>query len=442
MDTNSSKCLALATIVWMPHILVDENAKYPKIVGGTMLEVFEIFARHLNICYRHHMVKDQTAGYKLPNGSWTGAAGEVLRGEADMSGLGLAVTNDRFADFSFSEFLYQDEFTATYIRPTSEADFSGFIKGFTPLVWIWIIITTVAFTTAMFFVLLATEKIHEHRNVRPKKSNGALLEESWLWTLAPLLAQGVERKVTGESVRVITLLWLFVTFIVTTVYRSSLLSLLVLPTMRLPFNNLEELAESDLPVWMPAGSSVDIASKLAPKDSSLGRIQKNFKDSSGPPDVPAAVRTLAKGGHVLVAPRSAVLQITHGLFSKIGKCTTYVMAEGFMKTFLQSLLFRKGSPLKAKFDPMILRLREAGILSHVFNKGVINATECLKSIKTEETSQARALNLKDFLSTFIIYVGGIALAVPAFITEVLLHRFRRQRSTKRRPDFVATSGIK
>ncbi|XP_066965746.1 glutamate receptor 4-like [Macrobrachium rosenbergii] len=399
-----------------------------------------------------------------------------------MSGLGLAVTNDRFADFSVSEFLYQDEYTATYVRPTYEADFSGFIKGFTPSVWTWILVTSVAFTTAMFFVLLANEKINEHRNDLPRKSNGALMTESWLWTLAPLLGQVyikfvdnveysiaahclcevvggsavsaphvmhcVDRKVTGESVRVITLLWLFVTFIVTTVYRSSLLSLLVLPSVRLPFNNLDELAKTDLPVWMPAGSSVDVASKLAPKDSSLGRIQRNFKDSGGPPDIPEAVRTMAMGGHVLVAPRSAVLQITHGLFSKhgksprliqnnkevfqTGKCTTYVMAEGFMKTFLQSLLFRKGSPLKAKFDPMILRLREAGILTHVFNKGVINATECLKSVKLGESSQARALNLKDFLSTFIIYAGGIALAVPAFITEVLLYRFRRQRSKNKR----------
>ncbi|XP_066965745.1 glutamate receptor 1-like [Macrobrachium rosenbergii] len=347
--------------------------------------------------------------------------------EADMSGLGLAVTDDRFADFTFSEFLYQDEYTATYVRPTAGADFSGFIKSFTPVVWIWILVTTVAITAAMFVVLLANERLFESSNNHPKKSGGTLMEESCLWTLAPLLGQGVDRKVTGESVRVVILLWLFVTFIVTTVYRSSLLSLLVLPSVRLPFNNLDELAKSDLPVWMPAGSSVDIASRVAPKNSSLGRIQKNFRDKTGPPNVPVAVRTMAKGGHVIVAPRSALLYVTHGLFSKSGKCSTYVMAEGFMKTFLQSLLFRKGSPLKAKFDPMISRLREAGIFTHVFNKVVTNATECLKGVKAQDTSQARALDMKDFLGTFIIYFG-----VPDFPSLGRIRYGRRDSSVSGR----------
>ncbi|XP_068247476.1 glutamate receptor-like isoform X2 [Palaemon carinicauda] len=428
MEMNSTKCLTLATIVWMPHILIDEKANYPKIIGGSMLEVFDIFAKHLNICYSHQMVKDQTAGFKLPNGSWTGAAGEVFRGEADMTGLGLAVTDDRFAEFSFSEFLYQDEYTATYVRPTIESEISGFIKPFIPLVWILLLITAVVFGIAMSLVLLAHEKILESsaRNDRPKKSSSSILSESWLWTLAPLLSQSVTRTIKCESVRVIAMLWLFVTFIITSVYRTSLLSLLVLPNIRLPFDNLDELAEADLPIWMPAGSSVDAFSKLAAKNSSLGRIQKNFKDRSGPPNVPLAVRAMAKGDHVIVAPRSALLYVTHGLFSQTGKCTTYVMTEGFMKTFIQSLLFRKDSPLKAKFDPLIVRLREAGIFNHVYNKVISNATECLKSVRKQESSKARSLNLRDFIGSFAIYAAGIATAIPVFLAEVLLQRFGRQ----------------
>ncbi|XP_064119054.1 uncharacterized protein LOC135224071 [Macrobrachium nipponense] len=105
-------------------------------------------------------------------------------------------------------------------------------------------------------------------------------------------------------------------------------------------------------------------------------------------------------------------QITDQYFSKLGYCSLYVMPEGMMTLINLSLLFRKGSPLKAKFDPVIMRLKETGILQHLYKKAVANATECLKPITISPgSSSLRPLDLKDFFGVFMIFGGGNIIAI-------------------------------
>ncbi|KAK8377177.1 hypothetical protein O3P69_013665 [Scylla paramamosain] len=67
-------------------------------------------------------------------------------------------------------------------------------------------------------------------------------------------------------------------------------------------------------------------------------------------------------------------------YSQTGECGAYVISQGFLEPSSLSLAFPKGSPLKKKFDPVILRLKECCILTKMVTKGFENATECLKSI--------------------------------------------------------------
>ncbi|KAK4312027.1 hypothetical protein Pmani_016520 [Petrolisthes manimaculis] len=46
-------------------------------------------------------------------------------------------------------------------------------------------------------------------------------------------------------------LWLLLSLILATVYRGNLKAMLILPKVTLPFNNLQELSEAGLPVWVP-----------------------------------------------------------------------------------------------------------------------------------------------------------------------------------------------
>ncbi|ROT78137.1 hypothetical protein C7M84_003151 [Penaeus vannamei] len=72
------------------------------------------------------------------------------------------------------------------------------------------------------------------------------------------------------------------------------------------------------------------------------------------------------------------------------------------------------------FSYSILRLRESGIIEHLFRSRVSNATECLKPVGVESSSVERPLELGDFYGVFIVYVVGIALASLSFLLEFVV----------------------
>lgn len=60
----------------------------------------------------------------------------------------------------------------------------------------------------------------------------------------------------GTAVRVLWGMWLLAALIVGSVYRSNLKAMLILPKLRLPFDNLQELTQTDIPCVVPAGSAL------------------------------------------------------------------------------------------------------------------------------------------------------------------------------------------
>ncbi|XP_068235170.1 uncharacterized protein [Palaemon carinicauda] len=199
-------------------------------------------------------------------------------------------------------------------------------------------------------------------NQRLTPKNSALIS-SGFWTLASILAQSSPRTASGGSVRVLSCIWLLMSFILATIYRSNLKAMLILPKVTLPFDNLEELTASGLPVWVAGGSVLHDAAKT-------------------------------------------------------GRCDTYAISENFLRTTITCLLMQKGSPWKAKLDPIIIQLRESGILDHIYKRGVINSTECLKPATSLGISHLRPMDLGDFYGVFMVYAGGVLAAAVSFAVEV------------------------
>ncbi|XP_064098726.1 uncharacterized protein LOC135209919 [Macrobrachium nipponense] len=177
------------------------------------------------------------------------------------------------------------------------------------------------------------------------------MHDAGMWTLATLLSQPSTQTPSGGCLRVLSTVWLMMSFILVTVYRSNLKAMLILPKVVLPFDNLEQLAETNLRVWTPVGS------------------------------------------------------VLHGAV-ETGRCDTYAISEGYLRTTLACILLPKGSPWKAKLDPIIVRLRESGILDYIYKKGVYNATECLKPVSSLVTPNLRPMDLGDFYGVFMVYAGG------------------------------------
>ncbi|XP_068248210.1 glutamate receptor ionotropic, delta-2-like [Palaemon carinicauda] len=424
---SSSDCLVLSAIPYMPFLMLSDDPKTAKITGGTMLEVFKLLSQYMGFCYRYEISTDYAGGLELPNGSWTGVIGKILTGQADMAAVALAVTAPRAKAVDFSEFLYDDEWTATYARPSLEADIAGFIKPYDLSMWLITMASLVVSVGAMFFVRTTYSRIQQYwqNEIHDEKSTAgpSIINESCIWTLGTFLSQSVPRQVNGLSVRLITCFWILAAFIITNVYRCNLKAMLILPKVTLPFTNLDELVESGLPVWVPVYSVLHLGAKNAPRNTSLGRLYNQFVKPDDFVDVAKALRGVHAKQFVITGPRTVMEQVTDQYFSKLGYCSLYVMPGGMLKQTLLSLFFRKGSPLKAKFDPVIMRLKETGIFQNFYKKAVANATECLKPIALSPgSSTLRPIGLEDFYGVFMIYGGGIFIALLTFIIEIFTAR--------------------
>ncbi|XP_047477713.1 glutamate receptor ionotropic, kainate 5-like [Penaeus chinensis] len=428
--------------------------------------------------------RNMVMGRPLPNGSWNGAGGLLQRREIDMTAMGLVITWERYQAFDVSEYLFMDELSAASARPRVEPHVDGFLRPFALTMWMMILLITLAMFVSSCVIRAGYANITEDDNneeeIHCGIENGgrrrflAVVVDSVYWTVNPLLSQGastetfyssllgsafsagykkkkkknlriyqrvknvypsrlsvapdqaVSRTPRGDSVRLISIVWLLICLILTTIYRSTLKAMLVLPKVSLPFNSLEQLVETGLPVWVSPLSALHVAATDSPQNSTLGKLSRQFiMDNHS--TIGKAVEELIDGKHVFAAPRSAIIHILHGTFSEKGRCTNYVMSEGFLEANMLSFIFPKGSPLKAKVDPLITRLRETGILNHAYKRGVVNATECLKPIANRLTNEIRILSLSDFVGVFLLYIGGIASSALAFILENIVGSFERTR---------------
>ncbi|XP_047480202.1 glutamate receptor ionotropic, kainate 3-like [Penaeus chinensis] len=413
--TNSSTrpCLRLGIGPFMPYMYVDGPDDNP-IVTGILPAILDIIFNHLGYCYEYVTVPSRSGGFRLPNGSWTGLVNMLLQKEFDMSGLPLALTHERYQALDMTEFLYIETWTAGFKRPVVQSDISGFVKPFSEYVWLFIVAAILGVLATIWIVYTSHESIVKSKNRGGRAESDHegtpnVTQESVLWTIALFLAQSVTKLPRGNSVRVMTGVWLLVSLILTTVYRSNLKAMLILPKVVLPFDSPEELAESRIPTWIPRGSAMHTAglkSDISPPGSALARVLQHSISLDQSMDISWGVRDMIAGKHAMISPRGSLITIMHDTFSKTGQCFYYVMSEDLLGTVQLSILLRKDSPLKAELDPIIRRLREFGILDHEYKKQVANATECLKPIGSQGARQLRPLDLGDFYGVFMLYAGG------------------------------------
>lgn len=77
-----------------------------------------------------------------------------------------------------------------------------------------------------------------------------------------LLSSAVPWNPRGVPVRTLTGLWLMVALIISTVYRSNLKAMLILPKVNLPFTTVSEFLQTDIPLFIIEGSLADHFTKV------------------------------------------------------------------------------------------------------------------------------------------------------------------------------------
>ncbi|XP_063612675.1 glutamate receptor ionotropic, kainate 1-like [Penaeus indicus] len=400
MSLKDEPCVRIAVLAGPPMVVV-ENKAPPYKISGLAVEIFEILMKYIGRCYEWVVPEDHLYGHQLPNGSWTGIIGYIVDGKADIA-LPLSITSERLRVLQFTEVVTMEEFVVIYKRPDLQSDITGFIKPFTPMVWLTVFLAAMVVCAVTWVILKAQTKLTRAQWVytsdvlTESEATGekcnmdkvtVLGQRSFLWTMSHLISQPVPWEPTKYAARTIGGLWLLVAFVLGLVYRGNLKAMLILPKVELPFNNLKELAASDV--------------KAAPPDTTYGLIAKK---SYAHLRVEEGIRDVYEGKHAVICLLLAALDSMDKTFSRSAECHLYIVAERFLRTNSMAIPIAKGNALRPKLDRAIRRMREFGILEHIIQKKLANGTLCMKPpSQTVTTGVLRALDIVDFFGVFAIY---------------------------------------
>ncbi|KAK7083668.1 hypothetical protein SK128_013604 [Halocaridina rubra] len=120
----------------------------------------------------------------------------------------------------------------------------------------------------------------------------------------------------GDAVRIMTGLWLFMIFILCSVYKSNLKAMMIMPSLPLPFNNIEELISSRIPTFVFAGSMLTQAMMNAPPGSHLDQLRGQTVQHA---NISKLSKDLLQGKIAVFLGKRAFTYLLHQKFAEVSK---------------------------------------------------------------------------------------------------------------------------
>ncbi|XP_076029122.1 glutamate receptor ionotropic, delta-2-like [Oratosquilla oratoria] len=327
-------------------------------------------------------------GILQPNGSYSGVMGLLKRQEADASLSLYSVSYERSKHVDFSIPLFIDEWRVVFKRPVLEPDIMGFIKPYTFWMWMYMLLTLVIVLAVTATLQWGWTKYGA--SSRPKAySIWFYYDKYFLWILGLLLTHSMGWYPRGESGRMIAAMWLLAGIVLSTVYKSNLKAMLIRPSVNIPFKDIREMLDQDVYSWK------------VPFENLPHQVMR--------------VSIIYVCYHLVCNYLTSILDISG---AKTGTCAFYIIPHGFLKNNPVAMIFPLGSPLKDKVNDIIMHLNEYGILSHLKNRYLRNATRCMAPPGSETLDKLRPLEIVDFIGVFLLFGAGMLVATLCLLLEL------------------------
>ncbi|XP_064094780.1 probable glutamate receptor [Macrobrachium nipponense] len=392
-------------------------AFFPK---GSLVDILKIIYGKLGYCAEWVLGDGWQYGRQLANNSWTGLIGQLIRGEINATGTVLSQSSSRLSVIDFSVPLYMDTQAMIYKRPVILSDLAGFAKPFTGQVWLLFFISLVM---AFLLTLVFHRYTDGFQQSKRSFSDAASVWVSTELTIGTLLSQPSAWTPRGAAMKIVIGTWFVASFVIGNVYRGNLKAMLILPKVRLPFDNLQELIESKIPTYLPVGSSLIQTVYEARPNSQFYQLQNQIVHET---NIAKAKKMVTSGEVVAFTSQALLTYMIHEVYALTKSCPLYMASEKFFESTSISFAFPKGSPLTAKVNPIISRLKEAGILDHLYLRSSSFASLCLNA-DTFAGNSLRPLDIGDFYGVFSIFLGGLVLSLMVFILELIVNRLEKRK---------------
>ncbi|CAL8143870.1 unnamed protein product [Orchesella dallaii] len=199
---------------------------------------------------------EKATGKPLENGTWVGAAGDLLYDKADIAVI-VGETYSRQPFFGFSAVLsYEWFFFMTHI-PRNYYSPKAIFWPFTPLMWGLFFLSLILMTLSLKAIAVAG-------------AGGSTMRKNKKWTYARMvdyifttfMEQDRDGPTSASSIRMLCAFWLLFSMVTSTAYRGKLVTLIAFPVDTWIPTDFEELANSNFKVALNNVGKVGAAHDL------------------------------------------------------------------------------------------------------------------------------------------------------------------------------------
>ncbi|KAK8384916.1 hypothetical protein O3P69_014465 [Scylla paramamosain] len=439
----SSAPALTAAIEVLPHNRISwlEDPDVPSgrrlLYSGYVDNIVRHFAKALNFTYRYVLSPERTFGTRLPDGSWTGLMGMVVREEVDFSPGPFinSLVRSQAADHTTAFYIGNVRIIAGLTG--LEVDPWGFVLPLTALVWVATLTALLGVITLLYLIssilpsnMMSANTFSPVRVLLQQgEGSGSVLGPSCRGLSCVLkvsvLSGSSSRalmKTNSASLtpnadvvwpaewwwweRLVLGLWMLTTLVLTKSYAGNLMSLLAVRYVPQPFQTLRDVLDhpSVVMIWQKLSSYEQyIREARSGVYHEVAQLEDNgrlkFHTQS---QIRGSLDTLVRAGHHVVIDVDISLRSRIALdFSEKGEARPTTARVDFIK--LACAVF--------------LSIIEQGLISY-WMENVPNISECENVPKKKLLTSS--ISIRNIWGMFVVLAGGLGVALVTLGGELLL----------------------
>lgn len=403
---------------------------------GVMNSALMLVMRKYNCTGRHFpSIGGGGTGYRFPNGTWIGVVGDVLSGAAEIGQtVGHVYSRNKVVGFSFP--VVYEWLTFTTGKPRPHYSWKSVYWPFTPLIWLLVITSTLLTFFSLTFLLKATS---QRRNAT--KTTFYIVR-----TFLEQDAKSMETRPTN-TIRMFMAFWLIFALLITTSYRSKLVSVLAFPVVDEPpatFVSLAQATKFEIALQYLRGAAYTLM-KTSPNPTFQTIFQRMQLEEN---DAQCFQRAIGKPFSCISWDSVASFVYHKNLSDKNGN-VPLVKSQDTSTFIAVGIIFQKRVVYRTKFNSVIFRAFDMGFM------GKWKEVD-YEFIRNERREWERATNrsqvvyahdLKDILTlqnlsgTFGLLTVGLLGGLLVFVSETSIEAFNKFYSRRKASRNSAAVGV-
>ncbi|XP_069951698.1 glutamate receptor ionotropic, delta-1-like isoform X2 [Cherax quadricarinatus] len=381
------------------------------------------FAAALNFTYEIRSEPEQQWGLQV-NGAFTGMMGQLQREETDLCST-AGPSPERLKVIEFLRMYPSDQMTVTSLKPSLLPENLSFIRPFTGELWLAVLVSVVVWGMILWLLQRAWRWV--------TGGNGVKFSAAFMYCWAALVEQSLPDPPVSDSGRMLVISWLVFCLVITTGYSSSLIAHMTIQGKTKPIETFEDLAKLinwkwGTEPWLLKGITLEYFSKHS--DPIIQHIYKNMERVS----MREALKKILQGHYSLVTGENNLfITIASYYTDSHGNTPFFISKKGVTTMAAYGWGFRKGVPFYSRFQHLLSRLEDAGIIKYW--------TEDVKARRVKENKAAAApspqvilentrtsdkevvLGMQHLQGAFYLLFLGSSFAFLILLWENLAHAF-------------------